>query len=133
MNNHSFTDEQLLNLVNNYQSIVEKLQHEQMLLLMSNNFNHSCFDELKTKIDYMMKLEKSYSKKCRKSDAYQKWKSFVKTRDKGKCKICKSTKHIHIHHIKNFKQYPHLRLEVTNGITLCQKCHIKIHKTQSRK
>lgn len=56
---------------------------------------------------------------------YTKWRNEVKNRDKKKCRFpgCLSTKRLQVHHIKKWADYPTLRYEITNGITLCQKCH----------
>ena len=42
----------------------------------------------------------------------------------GKEKNCNLT----VHHIKSWKNYPKLRFDIDNGITLCKDCHFKIHK-----
>lgn len=59
------------------------------------------------------------------------WSAVVKERDKN-CVRCGSTYKLHAHHIKSFKDHPDLRYEVSNGETLCQKCHIRHHKEFGR-
>jgi hypothetical protein len=68
---------------------------------------------------------------ARASFRYKEWKLAVYNRDGGICKQCgeKSTKgNIVAHHIKDFNLFPELRFEVTNGISLCRSCHVRIHK-----
>lgn len=59
---------------------------------------------------------------------YRKWRKEVLERDWNKCKECGSKTLLHVHHIKPFSIYKSLRTELSNGITLCKSCHIKIHK-----
>lgn len=59
------------------------------------------------------------------------WSTMVKERD-GKCTECGSVYDLHAHHIKSFKEYPDLRYDVTNGITLCADCHRKWHKEHGK-
>ena len=42
-------------------------------------------------------------------------------------------KEIQAHHIKLWKDYPDLRFEVDNGVTLCKRCHIEIHRDLRKK
>ena len=53
------------------------------------------------------------------------WRIRVYSRDKYQCKIndgsCNGR--IEAHHIKRWKDYPELRYEVSNGITLCHHHH----------
>lgn len=59
--------------------------------------------------------------------AYTFWRNQVYSRDVYKCKIlnkdCKGE--IEAHHILRWHDYPELRYEVNNGITLCHKHHPK--------
>lgn len=66
--------------------------------------------------------------KIRLSSDYRNWRKSVFYRDNYKCVVCSSERHIHAHHIKSFAEYPELRIELSNGLTLCQKCHIQEHK-----
>lgn len=56
---------------------------------------------------------------------YQQWVKKIKKRDKNTCivkhKSCSG--YNIVHHIKGWAQYPKLRYEVNNGITLCQAHH----------
>ncbi len=62
-----------------------------------------------------------------KSSAYNLWRKSVLQRDGNKCVICKSTFPLIVHHVKHFSTHPELRLDVSNGVTLCNKCHKKVH------
>lgn len=57
--------------------------------------------------------------------AYKKWRKLVYTRDKFSCKWpgCNQMKKLNAHHIKSWAQYPGLRFEPNNGITLCKDHH----------
>lgn len=53
------------------------------------------------------------------------WKTAVKERDLYKCVKCGTTEKLTVHHIKSWKEYPDLRFEISNGLTLCVYCHGK--------
>lgn len=63
------------------------------------------------------------------TNEYVKWRKEVLKRDAGICQHCKCKGTV-AHHIKSFTKYPELRLELSNGLTLCKKCHIETHKKQ---
>lgn len=56
---------------------------------------------------------------------YREWMLSVKNRDGWKCKINNSdcNGRLESHHILNWKDYPELRYELNNGITLCHAHH----------
>jgi len=66
------------------------------------------------------------------------WRKAVLTRDgykcvkcgveAGKCSHCQQRIFLQTHHIKQTKTHPQLRLEVSNGITLCMACHANEHR-----
>lgn len=73
----------------------------------------------------------SINEKIRKSLEYKLWRKAVFERDNYTCIWC-GTKFIkgktgkvklHADHIKPFAHYPELRLELSNGRTLCELCH----------
>lgn len=58
------------------------------------------------------------------SAAYIEWRHNVYARDGWACKICSHKgQDIEAHHIYPFRDYPELRVDVGNGITLCVACH----------
>lgn len=65
----------------------------------------------------------------RRNREYKEWRENVFERDNYTCQKCgRVGGELNAHHIKPFKDYPKLRYEITNGITLCIECHRKEHK-----
>lgn len=68
----------------------------------------------------------------RRSVQYTQWRKSVWQRDNWKCKIanedCKGR--IEAHHILGFTEYPELRYEINNGITLCHFHHPRKRKDE---
>lgn len=59
---------------------------------------------------------------------YKTWRKTVFARDGYKCRMpdCDgSERYLEAHHIERWSEFPELRYEMTNGITLCKKCHNK--------
>ena len=56
---------------------------------------------------------------------YKEWRKAVFKRDKYTCQICGDNKggNLVADHIRSFALYPELRYDITNGRTLCKKCH----------
>lgn len=71
---------------------------------------------------------KSLQNDRRDSVEYKNWRLKVYERDNYKCVQCGSKEKLNAHHIKSWKNYPNLRYDINNGITLCEKCHIKYHQ-----
>jgi len=58
------------------------------------------------------------------------WSKKVKLRDNFICQKCMKqfgNNQLVSHHLKSWKDYPKLRFEISNGITLCKLCHLKLH------
>jgi len=63
---------------------------------------------------------------------FTKWRKEIYKRDNYECKKCGANDSIFAHHILSWKDYPELRFELSNGITLCSVCHKKAHKGKTR-
>ena len=71
--------------------------------------------------------------RIRNSSELRAWRESVFLRDKHICQDCYAQcgngvdVFLHAHHIKGFADYPELRFEISNGVTLCKGCHYKRH------
>ena len=63
------------------------------------------------------------------SDAHKIWSRSVFERDNFTCQYCdkRDGKRLAAHHIKSFANYPEDRLNVDNGVTLHNGCHVHLH------
>lgn len=66
------------------------------------------------------------------SKTWNKWATAVKERDNYTCTHCNYNGGIHskqivAHHKVHYKLSPELKFDVSNGITLCRKCHPLYH------
>lgn len=86
---------------------------------------------LRPQLDRYIKI--SDNKGGRHCGEYVKWRDNVFVRDNYTCQQCGNRGvELNAHHIKEYAKYPALRYDVDNGITLCVKCHKKIHKKEKR-
>lgn len=63
----------------------------------------------------------------RNSLAARKWRSGVLSRDEYQCTKCGSVEELEDHHIVRWADNVFLRVEPTNGVTLCHACHMAAH------
>lgn len=64
---------------------------------------------------------------------YKNFRIEVFERDKWICQSClKVGGTLEVHHIKSWKNFPNERLNVSNGITLCEDCHIIANRIQRK-
>lgn len=77
---------------------------------------------------YYKNLETVSGRHC---SEYAEWRKKVFERDEYTCQVCgKVGGKLNAHHIREYARYPYLRYEVSNGITLCEKCHKKVHRKE---
>lgn len=80
---------------------------------------------------YKLPWEKT-NRDHRHSPEYREWRTKVFTRDNFTCAICNQVGgKLNAHHIKPFRDFEELRYDVNNGITLCEKCHKRVHKEKT--
>lgn len=72
------------------------------------------------------KTSKEEKRKIRNWFEYKEWRKKVFERDNYTCRDCNiKWLYIEAHHKKSFTEYPELRYDVDNWLTLCKKCHNK--------
>jgi len=76
--------------------------------------------------------------RCLTSLKYKIWRRKVFKRDNYTCQHCGAcngngkTVELNAHHILPWKLYPKKRYVISNGLTLCRKCHLKVHSKYGR-
>jgi hypothetical protein len=58
---------------------------------------------------------------------YIEWRKQVFERDNYTCQVCGVGGHVHAHHLNGYHWAKDQRIEVNNGITLCDNCHDEYH------
>ncbi len=61
------------------------------------------------------------------------WAEQVKEKDCYTCRDCGSSENLHAHHIFSKSKHPLRALELDNGTTLCEPCHIYEHQLNGEK
>ena len=71
-------------------------------------------------------LDRKSHRACK---GYKKWIKSIKERDGHQCLICGTNENLVVHHLESYHNNLELRVCDTNGVCLCQFCHLKFHKT----
>lgn len=66
--------------------------------------------------------------KGRNEPGYEKFRKKVLKRDGYSCQLCGAVDNLEVHHKKSYAKYPKFRTVLSNGITLCNSCHKKVHR-----
>jgi len=78
------------------------------------------------------KIKRIYTRKPTRNlndPRYKEWRKSVYKRDRYNCQMtgCHyKGKRINAHHIRKWADFPHLRYDTNNGITLCYGCHKRV-------
>lgn len=63
---------------------------------------------------------------------YTIWARLVLEAHGHKCKRCGSKMNVEAHHIRPWAKFPDFRYDVSNGIPLCDPCHVNVHREKKR-
>ena len=80
------------------------------------------------------KLKKYFGSEERRSQLYKHWRKQTWLRDNFKCRIENKDccGRIEVHHILSWREYPELRYQINNGITLCHAHHPRKRAEEKR-
>lgn len=80
---------------------------------------------------FKKKIDAERNGRGRQCKEYIEWRHKVFERDQYTCMICGQVGgRLNAHHIKPYAYYPELRYRTNNGVTLCESCHRKVHKSK---
>jgi hypothetical protein len=63
---------------------------------------------------------------------YKDWRKAVFARDGHACVLCGKKKSLRAHHLFSWSSHPKLRYMESNGVTLCNFCHMLFHNIYGR-
>lgn len=108
--------------------------HRGTVLWLNWNRNHRCQkcylenNKGKNHSNWKLNLTEEDRQSRRLIPGYTDWRDTVKERDNFTCQICKKRGgNLESHHIEAYNSNPELRTELSNGTTLCKKCHDDFH------
>lgn len=67
--------------------------------------------------------DRSEDERFRGTKEYADWRVSVFIKDDRTCQCCGGSKNINAHHILSFAKHKDKRIDINNGITLCEDCH----------
>ena len=112
----------------------KKMQSEKMKQMWENNdFREAQRKTLKKGAEhpsYKPDLTEEDRQDRRLLEGYNEWKYKVKEQAHFTCDCCGDDKggNLVSHHLNDYKHFPKQRLDINNGVCLCESCHKKFHK-----
>lgn len=109
-----------------------------------NEIEKTCWEKLIEELDLYTAKKGKYGNnwkgglsdenhKIRTCKEYKEWRTKVFQRDGFTCQICGQVGgKLNAHHIKHFSKDKNNRLNMDNGITLCEECHRLVHKVEGK-
>lgn len=63
-------------------------------------------------------------------DGYKAWRRKVFKKYGFSCDVCNSSESgtLNAHHLNSYDKHPALRIQIENGVCLCESCHVNFHK-----
>lgn len=90
-------------------------------------------DPLNPKTFKILDWEETQPGAGRRTRQYKEWRTSVFLRDNYTCQICgKRGGKLNAHHISRYSRDIEHRMDVGNGITLCELCHREVHRREGR-
>lgn len=135
--NMCFVDEKFLGVAHKHNwkcNKHNKVNNTKYCILVSGSLLRCCEQELNSGTNhpnYNHSVSDDQRIKDRRDDKNKQWRKSVILRDNLTCQKCKLTiidVKLNAHHMYSYLEYPDLRHDVNNGITLCAECHINFHK-----
>lgn len=72
-----------------------------------------------------------YNERGRKQSKLRSWRTAIYRRDNFTCQVCTQVGgRLNAHHIEAWSKSKNRRFELDNGVTLCQRCHVNLHKQE---
>lgn len=112
-------------------TIGERLKGKTYEEIYGTKYQNQIENRRKSHIAHFDKIGRSPSQKNRHTGTeYVLWRKAIFSKDNYTCVWCGFRGYLEAHHIKSWKNYPNLRFNIQNGITLCEACHLIANKKQ---
>jgi len=103
------------------ESLRERVKGENNPMHGKSGILNPAWDDSLTDADRALRITRRQCKK------YQRWSYLIKEAAGFICDCCRENRKLNSHHLKNWKDHPKARYDVTNGVCLCEECHKAFH------